>query len=260
MAITPEEYEAKRQAKIERLRNAADRASSESQDRYQRGHDMAEQIPFGQPILVGHHSEKRDRAYRGRIEDNFRASYELQKKAERLSARADAAESNQAIFSDDPKATEKLEEKLARLEKRQELMKSANRLVKKSDREGLLDMGFTEAQIDKLLTPYLGQRGFPSFALTNNNANIRRVKERIEELKAHANDQTSEIEINGVKIVDNTDDNRVQIFFPGKPSEATRSALKSHGFKWAPSVGAWQRQRGNSAMYFAKQIVSQVQP
>lgn len=37
-------------------------------------------------------------------------------------------------------------------------------------------------------------------------------------------------------------DNRLRLYFDEKPSEEQRSKLKCNGFKWAPSVGAWQRQ------------------
>ena len=40
----------------------------------------------------------------------------------------------------------------------------------------------------------------------------------------------------------NREDNRLQVFFDGKPDADTRAELKSNGFRWAPSVGAWQRQ------------------
>ncbi len=63
---------------------------------------MAQAIPFGQPILVGHHSEKRDRRYRGRIENHFCVSAELQDKSAYYAARAKAAESITAIFFNGP--------------------------------------------------------------------------------------------------------------------------------------------------------------
>ena len=62
-------------------------------------------IPFGQPILVGHHSETRDRNYRKRIhgqlpEERFDAS----KKAKRRSAERAASVGKGGISSDDPEA------------------------------------------------------------------------------------------------------------------------------------------------------------
>lgn len=259
MSMTPEAYEEKRQRKIERLERAAARARENGSKRIERAHEMAQAIPFGQPILVGHHSERADRNYRGRIESGFRAGFEELERADKLQARAAAAAANTAIFSDDPRATEKIEDKIARLEKQQELMKAANKLIKKNDRAGLLDLGFSEEVITKLFTPdFCGRVGFPSFSLTNNNANIRRLKERLETLKRQAQDETKEIEINGIRIVDNTEENRLQIFFPGKPSESTRAALKSHGFRWTPSLGCWQAYRGGNAVYWAKKIINEI--
>lgn len=37
--------------------------------------------------------------------------------------------------------------------------------------------------------------------------------------------------------------------------EATRSILKSNGFRWSPSQGAWQRQLTNNARYALKNYV-----
>ena len=54
------------------------------------------------------------------------------------------------IFSDDPDATEKLVDKIERLKKRQGVMKRANHLIRKADREGLADLGFSEETIAKL--------------------------------------------------------------------------------------------------------------
>jgi hypothetical protein len=49
-------------------------------------------------------------------------------------------------------------------------------------------------------------------------------------------------------------DNRVKLTFPGKPSDAVRSELKSSGFRWAPSEGVWQRNAGSTATYHAERI------
>ena len=249
-------YETRREARIDRLRAAADKADQEAKSRLGTADKMASMIPFGQPILVGHHSEGRDRRYRERIHSNMRKGLDAQKKAENLRARAEAAANNTAIFSDDPQATEKLEAKLERLQGRQEMMKAANRLVRKEDREGLAEMGFSDSNITSLLTPdFCGRLGFPAYELTNNNANIRNIRQRIEKIAAHADDETTESEIAGVQIVDNVEDNRLQIFFPGKPAVEVRTELKRAGFRWAPSIGAWQRHRSNQASYEARRTV-----
>jgi Domain of unknown function (DUF3560) len=53
-------------------------------------------------------------------------------------------------------------------------------------------------------------------------------------------------------------ENRVRIYFPGKPSEALRSLLKSRGFRWSPSEGAWQRMAGENAWWNAREIAKGV--
>ena len=256
--MTPEEYQAKRQARYERLLSAAERAERESKSASSQAHDMASVIPFGQPILVGHHSEGRDRRYRARIENKFRKGYELHVKAKALKSRAEAALRNTTIFSDDPAAIEKLEDKIARLEERQRLMVEANKLVRKNDREGLAELGFSDGSIELLFTPdFAGRIGFADYQLTNNSANIRRLKERVKKLVKHSEDETTEKRIGAVTIVDNVEDNRIQMFFTGKPREAIRTELKSHGFRWSPTNGCWQAYRGSNAMFYAEKIATQ---
>lgn len=56
------------------------------------------------------------------------------------------------------------------------------------------------------------------------------------------NIQEKEYMIGGVRVLQNTDQNRLQLFFPGKPEQETITQLKSRGFKWSPRNQAWQRQ------------------
>jgi hypothetical protein len=110
-------------------------------------------IPPGQPILVGHHSEKGHRAHLNRIDRHFAKAKEHHDKADYFRRRAAAVDSNRAIFSDDPDASEKLIDKLERLKKRQGLMKRANQLIRKADREGLAELGFADAWPNKRRFP-----------------------------------------------------------------------------------------------------------
>lgn len=66
-------------------------------------------------------------------------------------------------------------------------------------------------------------------------------------------------EFDGGRVEANKADNRLQIFFDGKPDEGTRDELKANGFRWAPSVGAWQRQLNMNA-YRAAENISCIQP
>ena len=215
-------------------------------------------IPFGQPILLGHHSEKRHRRDLKRIDEHFAKAKEHHDKAEYFRRRAAAAESNVIIFSDDPDATEKLVDKIERLKKRQGVMKRANHLLRKADREGLADLGFSEEKIAKLFAQdFAGRAGFPNYALANNSANIRRLEKRLAAIQNVRHDETSEEQFpDGVRLVDNVEANRLQIFFPEIPPEEIRLTLKRNGFHWSPIAGAWQRHRSNRATYLAKLILT----
>lgn len=244
-------YEAKRQARVDRLHARADRAEAEAQARFDRADQMASVIPMGQPILVGHYSEKADRRYRERIHQNMRAGLDAKAQAAELRSRAEAAEKNRAIFSDDPQAEEKIADKIERLTQRQEMMKAANKLVRKEDRAGLAEMGFSEAVIAQLFTPdFCGRLGFPDYELKNNGANIRRLKQRLASLEAVPTEST-ETEHEHFTIIENADEYRIQIVFDDKPPAEVRRRLKASGFRWAPSQGAWQRHLNNAGRYAA---------
>src|SRR5690349_10091932 len=105
-------YEQKRANRVARLHARADALQQASSTIYISAHARADRIPFGQPILVGHHSEGRDRRFRGKIHKDFGKAFELQGEAEALRRRAAAAEKNDAISSDDPDAIAKLEAKV----------------------------------------------------------------------------------------------------------------------------------------------------
>lgn len=163
------------------------------------------------------------------------------------------------ISSDDPQAVEKLEAKLAALEKHQELMKAANVAIRMKDpTEGdakLAELGYTPEDIAKLREPdFCGRIGYPAYLLQNNSANIRRIRGRIEELKKRTENTPEGWEFDGGRVVVNTAENRLQIIFDGKPDADIRTELKGEGFRWAPSQGAWQRQLTDNAMRAARRL------
>jgi hypothetical protein len=163
------------------------------------------------------------------------------------------------ISSDDPQAVEKLEAKLATLEKHQEMMKAANAAIRMKDpAKGdakLAELGYTPEDIAKLRAPdFCGRIGYPAYALQNNNANIRRIRGRIAELKKRTESTPEGWEFDGGRVVVNTTENRLQIIFDGKPNADVRTELKGEGFRWAPSQGAWQRQLTDNAMRAARRL------
>lgn len=167
------------------------------------------------------------------------------------------------IKSDDERAVEKLEEKLEDLKGTQERMKAANKAIRMKDTEAgddaLREMGYSEEAIKQLREPdFCGRIGYPSYQLTNNNANIHRVEERLNRLKSVKEKGGSEQEYETFKVVENTEAMRYQIIFDGKPETEVRALLKSNGFKWAPSQGAWQRQITTNGKYALNRVVEKL--
>jgi hypothetical protein len=242
-------YAEKKEAKIERFKELADKNSQKSEQLYDQAHKMADAIPFGQPILIGHYSEKRDRNYRDRIQGTWERGRDAEKKAEHYACRAESAESNRAISSDDPDAIELLKQKLQKCIEFQEHAKAVNKIVRKKipDEEKiklLVESGLKESTARACIVPdELHRIGVPAYALTNNNGNMKRIKDRIAQLEREKTDITTEQMIGDISIVNSVEENRIMIFFPYKPDEPTREKLKGDGFRWSPSNGAWQAYR-----------------
>lgn len=167
------------------------------------------------------------------------------------------------ISADDPSALEKISNKIANLERDQVQMVSINKAwreyAKTGNNSALLKIGFSEeaiikiqAEIDRAYS--WEKQPYPGYMLSNRSAEIRRLKGRLSQLERAENITTSEREENGVRIVENTEENRLQLFFPGKPNEEIRSKLKSRGFKWSPRNGCWQRQLTENARYTVKEM------
>jgi class 3 adenylate cyclase len=166
------------------------------------------------------------------------------------------------IMSGDADVVERLKEEIQQAETKQARMKEANAAIRKHKKAGpaaqvaaLVALGFTETVAAKLLEPdACGRIGFADFQLTNNSANIRRMQARLVTVeKAHATPAT-EREGTNARIEDCPADNRVRLFYPGKPDADTRAALKSSGFRWTPSLGCWQAYRNNRTIPTARKL------
>lgn len=167
------------------------------------------------------------------------------------------------ISSDDPDAVGKLKKKLENLEESQETMKLVNSFFRE---KGTLDgcPFLTTEQIEKLKADmeanwHYGKAPYLPWQLSNNGAEIRRVKQRIEELERKAETVYVGWEFEGGHVEPDKTDNRLRIYFDEKPDEDIRSALKSNSFKWSPKAGAWQRQLTANAFYAADNIAC-IQP
>jgi hypothetical protein len=254
MSVGRQDYEERKERKIDAYKARARKSSGIAEHESNRARDMGSVIPFGQPILVGHHSEGSHRALLKRIDSAHRRASEAYNKSDYYEGKAAAAEANHSISGDDPEAAERYQQKLAKLEKSQEYMKAVNKAWKQG-KAALVALGLSEAESERLANEKT--KPCPSWMLSNNSAEIRRVKEKMETLKKLDNMVVENIKFNGGEMVVNVEINRVQIIFNDIPAPEKRALLKSHGFKWSPSEKAWQRQRTLNAINAAKRLIEE---
>ena len=162
------------------------------------------------------------------------------------------------ISADDPAAIDKLKAKLRGLEALQDKMKAVNAYYRKHKiLEGCPQLSAEE--IEKLKAGMARSwrsepKPYEGYLLTNNSAVIRQTKKRIKELSHKAETEYEGWAFEGGEVKMNREANRLQVFFDEKPDRDTCSAMRHSGFKWAPSVGAWQRQLNDNAIYAAKNL------
>ena len=186
-------YRERREARAERLRGWADKRTAKAAARFAGVDAIADGIPFGQPILVGHHSERRARRDQDRIHSGMRAAIDDTRTAEAMRSRADNIEAAaaHAIYTDDPDAIERLRERIGELEAQRARIGAYNAACRKAGRAtaeavALLD----EAQrrdldsIARFASYQLRDCGaFPAYATSNLSGNIARQRERLARLE-----------------------------------------------------------------------------
>lgn len=183
------------------------------------------------------------------------------------------------IKSGTQNALELLKQKLANYEKYQEQAVEANKSLRKivakklpfnetllQYKQALANIGFSEKNIKDIVS--LGERDQKVFWLylntTNNSAEIRRIKQRIvaeEKLQERKETESNfggprSYTFDGGKIVENTEENRLQILFDAKPDEAMRNALKKGGYRYSPRGNAWQRNLNTFGRYHWQHLES----
>ena len=190
---------------------------------------------------------------------------EWDRKARGRAMEAVRATPPRGISSDRADATDALTEQIKAAQARQQLMKDANAICRSKAGFGekieslrLLGIGDRHAHI--LATPKtewpIGQVGFESWELSNNQANIRRLQARIGTIEQERSRPVADaVAFDGGTIEENREENRLQIMFDAKPEANVRATLKANGFRWAPSQGAWQRQLNNGARAAAHRVL-----
>jgi hypothetical protein len=171
------------------------------------------------------------------------------------------------IMAGDGDALDRLGQEVADLEKQIARMKLANAAIRRSAKEGkeariaailAVDPAFTPESAARLVEPdCMGCIGFAAYLFRNCGAELRRLRSRLAIVaRSKATPETILEGDNKVRLEDCPSDNRVRLFFPGKPDEAIRTRLKANGFRWTPSLGCWQAYRNSRSLAHAKQLVT----
>lgn len=182
--------------------------------------------------------------------------------------------SNTSIKSNDGNAIAKLQKKYDDLKAELENGKAMNAYFRKNKTlvgfPGITEASAKAFDAKNASGDYFSRQPFAAYRLQNGNAELHRIQARINTLnkakaqaeEAKANPQAAAEataakypKVDGVEVQENAEEMRVQLRFPGKPDEQTRTLLKSHGFRWSPTQGAWQRQLNGNGTYAARQVM-----
>ncbi len=186
---------------------------------------------------------------------------------------------------------EDLRSRLAERERLQAGMTEANKIVRKKGltddekRAALSALGMSSRTIANVMSPDdYGKLGFPSYALTNNSAEIRRLKERlvVEERRAEAAAVARAAMAAEAEAGDDEDESNdpftypftgsaaypyagtVEYDYPGRrillrfsvriPREVFDEIRRTTGFNWSRTQNAFSAVMGAAAVYAAKRI------
>lgn len=219
------DYEEIKQRRIERYKTVSQKAKEDAHARSNSNANRILMMTPGQPIIIGHHSERKARKLHKQAEYDIKKSIELTDKSKYYEAKARHVENSNAIYNDDPNAIEKLKEKLERLENQRNSIKA---------------------------------RPHETWELTNIGANIRETKLRIKRLEEQEQLVFSDIQFKGGKAIHNKEINRIQLIFDGKPDVEIRNQLKHNGFHWSRNEGAWQREFNKRTIYVTNFLIKDV--
>jgi hypothetical protein len=244
MDIHNSNYKEMREAKQARYQELAEKNRELADEQFKEAIKMGEVIPFGQPILVGHHSEKGDRNYRKKIDNKMRKSFETNDKAKHYESKAKSMGHSRAISRDDPEAVTKLKAKIEVEKKTHAAAKSKRKDFRDRKVELIKELGDREYHLKYYLL---------EAHMTGATAEIKRCEGRISEIQALEKIPDIDETINGIRLY--TEEARIRIDFGFKPEEETRTKLKRHNFKWSPYNQVWQNFIKQNNIDFARELL-----
>lgn len=239
----------------ERMERRADRreawsgsAATESASRFDAAHRIADGIPLGQPILVGHHSERHARRDQERIHSNMSKACEAQTRSEHHAAVASTLRDrlDTTVFSDDDDAVEKLEARIAVRLAEVERCTALNKLLRREHKAGMLPGWIVRCGLTPTETlavsrnvefDYRHLPMFPAYHLSNMRGRITADRKRLDEVKAQQ-DRGRRATANGGLLLQRSEGHDyVRLTFDDAPPRDLLDALKAAGFSW--SGGSW---------------------
>lgn len=173
------------EAKMERREEWAEKARTRAAARFGTADRVADGIPFGQPILVGHHSEGRARRDQERIHAGMSKGIEETKLADHHESAANgiARQLDRSIFSDDENAIAALEARAAASDAMAAKINEINKAFRRGGIEALAAItspAVTKRAAETMrLCPWLKA----PLDATSERASARRDRERIEQIK-----------------------------------------------------------------------------
>jgi hypothetical protein len=230
--------------RLEQRREWAVSAAKRSSAAFEKSTSLTAQIPFGQPVLVGHHSQ---RAHERAIEQSDSAmsracnennlAKEHERKAATLERRLD-----KIVFSDDSDAVEKIEARIARNEMQAAAMAAVNKVWKKTpgtpeERAAkLVADGVCSERIAKQAAQTMTQFAYLKAPLdtTNIRARIRTDRKRLDDIRTQQA-RAERAKLAGGVCIEGQE--VVRITFAEKPEREIIEALRAAYFQWCG--GAW---------------------
>ena len=171
---------------------------------------------------------------------------------EQLIAEYRSGKRREAISGDDPAALEKLTARLEGMQERHETMKQRNAWYRKHKTmkgcPGISDDAAEKADAEIKANPPMWQAPYPHYCLSNGNAEMKRLRDRIETIQRQQAAGDAQHVYNGFTVEQSAADGRINITFDAKPDAPARDVLKSNGFHWSPRAQVWTRQLTDNAL------------
>lgn len=212
-------YRERREARADRREDWADSRRRKAGEANARADQLSERFAMGQPILVGHHSEKGARRDQERMHGALRKTVEHHDMAKRHDEAADTIrrQLDTSIYRDDVDELERLEAKVEKLEAKRARIKAVNRWFQSNrkrhgfakrfvgwgetatnrepfaalmkDAQTALELTAEEVADLSAGYDFQGSIGYPSYALQNLGGTINRTKKRIPAARKRAEDR-----------------------------------------------------------------------